>query len=349
MKQLFFRLFHFSPLLLCIVSINYFVDPANIFKTEIYETMVNHLKNGDNITNVTNIDERLLQKLFIAELKECPDEIILGASRIMSIGKASNINKINCINNGVSGASLEDIFAIYYLYIQKGWKIKKISLGLEPYYLNDNHNQKRWKILGPEFVTFYNQLANQKKQNNNTSFDKYRELFSWSYFKSSLEYLKSENKKKIYPTKEVINEKMTRLTDGTITYDIETRNISQEKVEKSVKQAITNQPIYSMKDFEVLSEYYTSLFSSFVDYTIENDIELEFLLIPLHPSLFNYLQKTPNYKMFFEAEKFYREVATSKNIKIIGSYNPDDYQLDGSDFYDGFHCKEKAIEALYTQ
>jgi hypothetical protein len=350
MKKIFVRLLCFFTIpTCCIVGINFFIDPANIFKKSIYETIVNHLIEDKNVTNIPNLDERLLQKLYINLLNKCPDEIVLGSSRIMQIGNASNIQRTNLINNGVSGASLEDILSIYYLYVKKGCKIKKITLGLDPYFLNDNHGQNRWITLETEFIDCYNQLFEQKKGYRNPLFeDKYKELFSLAYFRSSLDYLKSGNNKQVHSTENHNNKKMTRLTDGTITYDYDTRNISIDKSDKSVKQAIINQPLYSMQGFLELSVYYKDLFSLFIEHVIQNNIEIEFVFIPLHPLLFNYLQNDPNYKMFFEAEKFYQEIASEKQIKIIGSFDPNSYNLEHLNFYDGFHCKEEVIELLFT-
>ena len=346
-----FRLLYFLPISIFIMGINYFTDPANIFKNDLYETIVHTLLiKGNNVTNVPNLDERLLQKLYIENLNTCPDEIILGASRIMQIGRASNTQKINCINNGVSGASLEDILSIYYLYEKNGCRIKKITIGLEPYYLNDNNEQDRWKALEPEFVECYNLLFDQKKDYKKPFFEnKYKELLSFSYFKSSLEYLKSGNNKQIHPTENPYNKKMTRLTDGTIIYDDETRNITPDEITKKVKAEIIRQPIYSMQDFHELSVYYKALLSSFVEHAIQNNIEIEFVFVPVHPLLFEYLQNEPKYKMFFDAEKFYQEIAAEKQIKIIGSFNPHNYNLKNSDFYDGFHSKEDVIKMLYTE
>ena len=52
--------------------------------------------------------------------------------------------------------------------------------------------------------------------------------------------------------------------------------------------------------------------------------------------------------MFFEAEKYFQEIASEKQIKIIGSFDPNSYNLESLNFYDGFHCKEEVIELLYT-
>ena len=349
MKKLLLRILYFATIpLFCMVGINYFVDPACIFDKKYYETIIHHFTNNENVSTNPNFDDRLLHKLFIESLDKCPDEIVLGSSRVKFIGKAADIQKTECINNGVTGASLEDLLSIYYIYEKKGCEIKKISLGLDPYYLNDNHGQNRWKTLKVEFIDFQNKLLSEEKRVNNFGFySKYTELFSSSYFNASLKFLISGKDKHVFPTQDVKNENMTLLVDGTTTYDHDKRSISPEDVERTVKKIVASHSVYCMQDFHDLSAYYKLIFSSFVDYAINKNIELEFIFVPMHPILFNYLQNEPNYEMFFEAEKFYRNIATEKQIKIIGSFNPNDFNLDNSDFYDDIHCKEGAIKKLY--
>ena len=351
MKKLLLRILYFAAIpLFCMIGINYFVDPAYIFNEIYYETIIHHFKNNENVSTNPNFDDRLLHKLYIESFDKCPDEIVLGSSRVKFVGKAADIRKTGCINNGVNGASLEDILSIYYIYEKTGCKIKKISLGLDPYYLNENHGQNRWKTLEAEFIDFQNKLFSEEKQVANFGFyNKYTELFSSSYFNASLKFLITGKDKNVYPTQEVNNENMTLLVDGTTTYDKEKRNISSEDVERNVKKIIASHSVYSMQDFHDLSAYYKSLFLSFVDYAINKNIELEFVFVPIHPLLFDYLQNSPNYEIFFEAERFYRDIATEKQINIIGSFNPNDFNLDNSDFYDDIHCKEGAIRKLYQE
>jgi len=100
-KKLMFLL----PIVCLIIGFNYFVDPANIFRSEKYcQAVVSLLLKGKNVANITNYDERLLQKEYINSLTQRRDIVVLGSSRVMQIS-ASLFPRHSFLNNGVSGRS----------------------------------------------------------------------------------------------------------------------------------------------------------------------------------------------------------------------------------------------------
>lgn len=328
--------------------INYYVDPANLFNAKYERGIANYLAHGFNVTDVINYDERSLQNYFIKKMPKCPSEIALGASRIMLINSALAHNG-NFINNGVSGASLEDILAIYYLYEKKGCKIRKVIFGVEPYLLNDNHNLIGWKSLEQEYKEFSNKLLNKPSPYSfETAFqgyDKYYQLLSISYFRSSLDYFMRGVKVDYRPTQDIANNGFTRLKDGAIYYGALYRKASRDEVEKRAKETFNNR-VYSFGEFTRLSEHYKFLFASFIEYLQNKQIEVEFFFTPYHPIVYNFFKGNPDFNMVFKAEDYFLSYATSHQIKIYGSFNPEKYSLDNSYFYDGFHCNPKGIAKI---
>jgi hypothetical protein len=339
----------FIPIPLLIISVNCFVDPANILSKEYEKCIANYLVEGNNVTDVVNYNERLLQKYFIENMKECPEVITLGSSRIMQISSVF-LKENKFINNGVSGASLEDDLAIFYLYEKRGCKIKKVILGIDPWLLNDNNEQFRWKDIQNEYFDFSGQQLKQKinpdYQTKLYDYIKYKELLSGSYFKSSLQFLLKGLNKKYKPTKSIENKGFTRLIDGSIYYDEAYRNASFSEIERKALRCVANQPIYSLGKFTVFSERYKATFNKFIEYLQKQGIEVEFFLSPYHPVVFDYFKKNKYYHIVFKSEDYFREVAFAHNIKVIGSYDPGKYSFDNSYFYDGLHCSDKAINKI---
>lgn len=345
MKLFLKKLLFIFPIPLIVILTNYFVDPANIFNERYEQGIVEYLVQGYNVTNVLNYNERILQKHFIEKLNKCPTVIALGASRIMQFNKVL-VKDENFINNGVSGASLEDVIAIFFLYEKKGCKIKKVILNLEPYMLNDNHEQVRWKSLETEYNEMYSKILHKKKINSKFSFNKfdnYKELISFSYFNTSLKYLFRGINIKYIPTKNNINDGFTRLTDGSIHYDSKYRNSTFSEVEQKAKSTIANDPISSLGKYTELSLNYELIFDSFIDYLQNKGVIVEFFLAPYHPIVYDYLKSKKYYQIVFKADDYYRKFAVLHNIKVVGSYNPIEYNLDNTCFLDGYHCKEEAI------
>lgn len=335
------------PIPILIIGLNYVEDPANLFRKGPYEQgIVKYLNEGKNVTNVTNYDERLLQRYFIKDYKNCPELIVLGSSRVMQLGKSFFPNE-NLMNNGVSGASIEDLLAIYDLYENKGCGIKKVRIGLDPYFLNDNNDQSRWKVLTNEYNEMLSKIGLSKYAEkpllDQSLYAKYNQLWSISYFKSSWSYFIRGVDVHYRPTSSTTNKDFTKLVDGSIMYGESSRNSTLETVNGYATQSITETPMYSMREFKQLSPKYQSIFSNFIDYLQKRNVEVEFFISPYHPIVYDFIKKSKNYQIVFDVEQYFHEFANNRRIKLIGTYSPYVYQFKDSAFYDGFHCKEEAL------
>lgn len=336
----------FLPILFIILGVNYLVDPANIFNSKYEKGIVNYLVQGYNVTNILNYDERLLQKYFIKKMHQCPNTIALGSSRVMLIDSKLVANS-HFINNGMSSALLEDDLAIYSLYEKKGCKIDKVIFSLEPYLLNENPNY--WNTLDQEYKDFSDKLINKPGNNSLISqvqvYSKYTQLFSTSYFKASLDYSLRNVRVSYMPTKKVKNNGFTKLADGSIYYDKNYRNNSVDKVNELARNTIAKE-IYGLSHYPKISDESRILFTRFIEYLQEQKVEVEFLLSPYHPIVYEYFKNTKSYHMVFESEKYFRNYAKAHHIKIYGSYDPQKYNLSHADFYDGYHCKPMVLARL---
>lgn len=353
MKKFLLRLTFLLPVPLLIAGINYIEDPANIFRKGPYESgIVDIMMKGRNVANITNYDERLLQKYLVERIQDCPEAIVLGSSRVMQLGERY-FHGLSLMNNGVSGASIEDLLAIYDLYEKKGCKIDKVLIGLEPYYLNDNNDQTRWRILNDEYNDCIAKLNLHQYKSHQPVIEskmvKYKELLSLSYFKSSWSYLLRGVDVHYRPTSETVNMELTKLSDGSIYYGEESRNATLQIVNGYAIQSITETPMYSMREFTQLSQKYQTIFTSFIEYLQKKDIEVVFFISPYHPIVYNHCKKNSYYQIMFTAEKYFREVAESHNIRMIGSYDPAFYGFTDSSYYDGFHCKEDALSIVLNK
>ncbi|MEP7263872.1 MAG: hypothetical protein ABI772_05220 [Bacteroidota bacterium] len=349
MKNYLHHLLYILPIPLILLGLNYFVDPANLFRSDYESGIANYLLSGNHVTNVINYNERILQKLFIEKMERCPTTIVLGSSRIMQISSFNTKDSL-LINDGVSGATLEDFVSIYYLYEKKGYHLKKVILGLDPWMLNDNHEQDRWKSLAAEYNTFSSKLLGRKNENAN-AFNFYKltilkELWSFSYFKSSLQYAVNGIHVQYIPTHSIVNDGFTRLMDGSISYDKAFRSVSLTEIDARAKSNMAGKTIYSLGNYTHFSEKYLVLLDKFVLYLQNQNTEVQFFLSPYHPLIYEHFSRSNYYSIVIKTENYFRNYAAEHHIKIMGSYNPAKYNFDHSWFYDGLHCKETAIEEI---
>ncbi len=327
------------PILILLLLVNYFGDAARLFDNDYEKQMAQIIDSGKYVTNIENYDERLFQKELISNENIQPNLVIIGSSRTMLIN--SNLfPSSSFFNNSVSGASIEDIVSIYQLYKDNNKLPQKIIIGIDPWTFNENNGQKRWQSIATYYYHFQNTLSQE-----NTTYFKYKELFSFSYFQSSLKmiprFIKGNTKPQ--PTLEKYNLLGTKLTDGSLVYDKEYRNASSKEIEHKIKSYLTGS-IYSIENFDTISVRIWNEFERLITDIKINGIEIEFFLSPYAPLVYNKIQK--GYPMVLKTEEIIRDFAFSNNFKLYGSFNPAILGMDETFFYDGMHCKEIGIEKI---
>jgi len=340
MKKFIIKTLIFATVILTLlISVNYWGDAANIFHTGYERNIANIIYTNKNAANISNYDERILQRELINKIKSKPDILILGSSRTMLINSSYFENK-KLINNSVSGASIEDFIAIYQMYKTKDMLPKKIILGIDPWLFNENNGQKRWRSLKKEYYSFFNKTTDEDILNNKTE-----QLFSFSYFQSSLRSLPAIvlGKSNPIPSNEIYNETNTKIIDGSLTYSEKYRNVSIENVNNGAKDYIVDK-IYSIENFNIISPKILKEFDDLCKEMQSNGIELSFFLAPYHPLVYAKIKK--DYKVVLEGEKMISKYADQNNIRIFGSFNPIKIEIDNTGFYDGMHSKEKTIQKI---
>ena len=340
MKQFIYKVLALSlPIILLVIGINYFGDAANVFDSEYEKKMVKIILNDKYVTNIQNYDERIFQEELISEIKFQPEIVIIGSSRTMLISSAF-FSKQSLLNSSVSGAGLKDITAIYQIYKSNNKIPKKIIIGIDPWLLNENNIQSRWLSIS----SYYNQF-HHKKEIPFISHKRFKQLFSLSYFQFSLKRLYKdllENTNPI-PTNERFNKTNTKLTDGSLVYGFEFKNASSKEIEIRI-QSYLNNKLYNIDDFRSISDKSWKEFVKVLDDMKNNGVEVELFLAPYAPLVYNEI--LDNYPMVIRSEEKIRNLALSKNIRLYGSFNPFELNMDNSYFYDGMHCNEKGIEKV---
>lgn len=329
------------PVLFLLITVNYFGDAARIFDSEYEEEMAETLMNGSFVTNISNYDERVFQKELINRMNNAPEILVLGSSRTMLINSAYFPNQ-TIFNNSVSGASIEDIIALFQLYKERNILPKKIIIGIDPWLLNENNGQSRWKSL--EY--FYNKYNNQSdSQITTSSLHKYGELLSLSYFQASIKVItqKIAGTSKPKATLKKFNETNTKLTDGSLVYREDYRNATQNQINSKIDGYITGN-IYSIENFETISDDIWTEFQEFISTLKKENISVEFFLCPYAPKVYD--KVSINYPNVEKSENLIVKFAKANGIKVYGSFDPYGLGFNETFFYDGMHCKEKGIKEI---
>ncbi len=339
----------FLPLLVLLLSVNLIIDPAHLFSGGAYEYQIAKiLLKKKNAANVANYDERLLQKYFIEGLTVAPDIVILGSSRSMQINQ-SFFPDDNLINNSVSGGHLKDYLAIYNLYIRKGLKPEHVYICLDPWILNDNNNELRWKSIESNYEEMIKRLGLPNKNDfdilRSKNLLKYKELLSFDYFQHSIKTI--YNPSMVYETLNRNNNETTRLSDGSISYDKIKRERSIYQTNLLARDFIKGDKIDYLENFNSISSDNLNILIKFIQYLQSKNIKIDFLLLPYHSIVYNYLQKDKNYHNINLSEIIFNKIGNENGIKTIGSFNPEKIKnITDADFYDGVHLNEKGLEKI---
>jgi hypothetical protein len=249
------------PILVLLVSVNYFGDAARLFDADYEKKMAEIIMDGSFVTNINNYDERVFQLELITQMNEAPEVLVLGSSRTMLIRSAHFPNN-SFFNNSVSGASIEDIIALFQIYKERKLLPKKIIVGVDPWLFNENNGQTRWMSL----ETFYNKYNKKSPtQSSGNALNKYGELFSLSYFQSSSKalYQKINGTYDPVPTLNEENTTNTKLSDGSLVYREDYRNATQNEIDAKIDE-YTSGRIYSVENFDAISDRYWDEFHEFI-------------------------------------------------------------------------------------
>ena len=352
MKKLILKLTLFVPLLAGVVLVNYYVDPACLFKDDAYLFgIADLLLRGDNVQNVPNLDERLLQKHYIERLTYANDVIVLGSSRSMLIGKDLFPGK-RFFNNSVSGASIEDFVAIYNMYEEKGMPPGSVVLGIDPWIFIEHSGQTRWRSVRPDVYAGFKRMGVSFSGNNiDLVSKKYLQLVSFPYFQSSLETLFlrrfAGRRAQYFPTQERVDPvDMILLADGSRSYPQKERSKTAAQVLAAAQGLINDH--FGLRSHVKIDERDARVFELFVRRLRSRNTEITIFLPPYNPFIHDYCARSDEYRIMRDVEAFIRRFADKEHISVRGSYDPHAYSLTQDDFYDGVHPTVETTKAVFS-
>jgi len=285
--------------------ISYFEDPAKIFHSDYEQKMVDIINSGKNVANVENYDERLFNKYFIYQNPENVDVAIFGSSRIMQIRDSFLRDKHTLVNNGVSGASIEDIIGLIWIYYEKGNLPNYIIIGVDPWIFNKNNNQNRWMSIKGEYECGIDMLQLGNWDSNIHSLllfnkirydvEKYLSLISRDVVISSMGKIilrtNQENNFEMFPTDEIFSNVSIELTDGSISYPEKVRSRDVKEVNKMASIYISGS-IYSLKSFDEIDRTNKNKFQKLIDFLHEKKVHITLVLPPYHPIVYDETSST---------------------------------------------------------
>lgn len=358
-KFLIYSLSILVPVYLGISIVNYVVDPGHVYSDAYIDNVVQGLKEGKNVANVADLNERSFKEKFIqAHAGEDYDYAIIGASRVMTLSTdVFDDNRV--INLGMPGSKIEDLIAIYQLCKDNNIKYKNVLLGVEPTYFNANDPDTRWKYLQKYYDAF---MGTQEDQSNlsllstlfsalsndaNNDYSKegadmllITNLFSVSYFIAGIKNLINGDAEVLF-VDTPINDGATKRLDGSICYSKAFRDRDQSVIDEGAAYTWMH---HSFENFNSLSEERKVLFGKLIDSLQKDSVNIIFLKGAYHPLFYKRIIKTGE---IIKGDKYLDEFAQKNSIPVFGSINPDDVGLKNTDYYDATHLRKESLDKLF--
>lgn len=318
-----------------IALVNYTLDPGHIYQSQKYiNKVIEGIREGYNVEGITDIDERNY-KLQFAELHkgEKFDYLALGSSRIMTVSE-DHLHGASFLNLSISSCQIEELIAFYQICKDFNIHYSHLLISADPYIFNGHYLDDRWKSLG----NYVNEFMGDDVTGQSIDWDLVWNLFSVSYFKTALHSCTADDNTLKY-VKTAINEGETFRTDGSFCWSKSVREAPQSVIDG--KAHTTH--FHLFKDFNEISKERVALFTKLMEAIKADGVKIHFVCSPFHPIFYKKLLKS---KGTMEAISFYESYAKKNGIQLIGSFNPADEGLNGSDFYDGPHVKKAVLDKI---
>jgi hypothetical protein len=330
-----------APVAGLVMLTNYVVDPANVFRNDAFvKGIAAVLAKGHNVDNLSNYDERKLQQEMISTINYTPDVVVEGSSRIMELGEEFYPAK-KLLNCGVSHGNINDIIAITGLLDSLNKMPPVLIIGVDPSLLDKGTDE--WEVLYPFYrYAMRNILMDepQESERKRLFLKKATALMSFSYFKSSVDFLLHDKKGSYKDVGMSAPGNGGRFSDGTVCY---TYAYAHPDTKRMAADAIKGADETGMNEIDTVK---LQALTTLIRKLQARNVSVRLVMVPYHPDYYKEInRKTGN--LLPRSEKMYRELAYNLKAPIAGSLNPATYNLDGSYFYDRWHCNKDALQRIF--
>lgn len=343
------------PLGILLLYVNYNVDGTSILRGDKYELEIaTAWLEGKAVGDFSNsINERSVMKLYVENLNEDLDTLVLGSSRAMQITADIADAKGPFFNAGMTGADYKDVLSTFYLFDKAEKLPQRLIVVADPWVLYDSDAALNFRSDDNLYRQFLKECLGYDVSYEATDRSLQRKaLTSPAYFQENVLYYFSDHSKEARPsilTDELLDYSFDiRTSDGTQWYAAEYRNASQDVVDLQAL-SVSGVDYAQLYGFTQVSEKLAQQFEEFLNYAQHQGVEVELVLTPFHPIYWQMLTTNPDYAGVAQAEKALRAMAARQDIPVYGSYDPAAANCDNTDFYDGLHIRRESVNHYFPE
>ena len=352
------RLLLLLPLAALVVGVNVRVDPGNVLGTSERERrLAEELLAGRSVRVASAYDEMLLQKRHAEGLRRGVDVLALGSSRSLTVSSASFPGR-TFWNGCVSSAALDDDVAVEQVFEDRGLRPRTVLIGLDPWVLSaslrnpsvalDAELQRGLRSLGLGTGGERGALPPARSARA-----RYLEIVSPAYFQASLSVLASGgwaafNRKRDAASGEprpgaAVAGNLIH-PDGSVEWSPRVVDRTPEAV-RQIARAEAARPSAHLLAKTLLPER-QRLLEAFVARLQHDGVAVAFWLPPLHPDTYAPLRSSERTPVLVASEAYFRSLAETRGLPVLGSFDPDRAGARPEDFVDEHHPRREATERM---
>jgi len=330
-------------------AVNYIVDPSNIFDSEMTSSIAEHLLAGETVEVTGNYEERLVQQEWAKHTTQAPETLLMGSSHMvyMPMGDRPTVRNV-----GISACELWDIYGILGMYEYYDVMPKRIVLGVDPWFFNDNSGGTRYEEINGFVEYEKNNVLGKKTIGDaelNNRIANLKELVSIPYFQTSFRELRTngipgDNLMSVVENLEP-GDGMKITSDGTHIPANAAYN-EMEQLKKNIQILTHGGSIYHVDNFEEVSPERTLWFERLLTYLQDRGVEVILYMPICYPQeIYDYVAATPGYDNVVRVEEYLLNYAGENDIALYGSYDPSMFGCELTDYIDELHLKpEKVVD-----
>ncbi|MDE7283341.1 MAG: hypothetical protein K2N85_07150 [Lachnospiraceae bacterium] len=340
------------PLFLMVAAVNWYVDSYAYLRITYDEIGTHMIDGGENVVGLeeSGFDDRSLLLACLKQQKEAKKVMVIGSSRVLNFDHTM-FGTDSFYNAGLSESTIDDLIAVTGILAQDGKLPETMIIGVDSFLFNTAHNNDRWMALEP-YENYMQTILDGKENENmlipekNTGRDNGKWL-SLDYFRYNVTCIPGQKRFAVSYTGDWETEQYTKHCDGSIAYQKELRDGSVEGVITLTEQAMEENVVYRMTDYEEIDTESMWRLSALIDYLKSQNVEVILYLPPYSPMMYDYIEAEEAFRITLEIEEEMLQMASRKQIALYGSYNPEKSGLTMTDLYDVYHVKTEKMPDTY--
>ncbi len=333
-----------------IIGINYAVDASSVIRPQ-HTQMAKLALVGNTVATPENYNERVYQVCIVNNTKTIPETIVIGSSMGMFVGEEIT-GYSDIYNNCVSGACLEDYYALLGLYYEKFNDLpQRVIIETPPWVFYAGNPEARWREDGTyrdSACKFFKEVNGVDLEESSNS-DVENPYISLSYFRYNIEQWKEQGTK-VFEEDARISTNISEAADypdGTIRYAAALENESEERLNMvlSMSGACTYQDSNNMKEID--SEK-ALRYENLIDYLQSNGTEVIIYMQPFSVTQCKYSFDeglNPGYALAYD---YIINLAKEKNIEVHGGYDSRMFGLSDNRFIDFMHLDRAGTNFVWN-